>query len=361
MRYSKILEVGPIPPPYAGWGVRIQYVLEGLRQRQISCAAIDLGAGRKSARQGTETVESVWAYATKIVRYLWQGYRLHHHLNADSWKAYLLVLYGCVLSRFFLRPAVLTWHGGVPQRWFPKGRNIAADWGHWALLQLCSQIICNDEKIKQHLLAYRVRADKIVPIQAFSRQYLQYQQVELPESLNHFLESHTPRFFCYAYFRPEFHLETLLQGLKDLKTTFLEFGIVMVGFSKDSEKFREQIEAEGLSENVYFAGDLDRHQFLTLLQKADLTIRTPQRDGVSSSVLESLGLGVPVVAARNALRPESVFCYEAEDARDLANTVRRVMAMPPEQRRPPAPEIPDTVVDEIAVLVDAEHSTLQVA
>jgi hypothetical protein len=66
--------------------------------------------------------------------------------------------------------------------------------------------------------------------------------------------------------------------------------------------------------------------------------------------MESLALGVPVVAAANALRPPGVITYPCEDAHALADAVERVLALPPSQRRPAAPELTDTVSDELQVL-----------
>ncbi|NIL96078.1 MAG: hypothetical protein GTO62_02780, partial [Planctomycetales bacterium] len=74
-RYRKILEIGPIPPPYAGWGVRIDCVLDALRDRQIEVAALDLGANRKRKREKCDHVPSGFAYARKVLKYLLCGYR----------------------------------------------------------------------------------------------------------------------------------------------------------------------------------------------------------------------------------------------------------------------------------------------
>ena len=104
-RYTKILEIGPIPPPYAGWGVRIGYLLEEMRNRDIEVAALDLGPHRKVKRSHCDQIPSGFAYARKVVRYLRQGYRIHTHLNGESIKAYALVMYSTVLSWLFRRPA----------------------------------------------------------------------------------------------------------------------------------------------------------------------------------------------------------------------------------------------------------------
>ena len=354
MQYNKILEVGPIPPPHAGWGVRIQYVLDGLRERAVECAALSVGPDRRVPRPGVDLAPTAWHYAIKILAYLLRGYRIHFHLNGDSPKAYLMVLYGAGLSLLFARRAVLTWHGGVPQRFFPKGRHWLADLCHHALFRLHKAIICNDDQIKAYLMAYGIAPAKVVPIQAFSRQYLEFQEVPLPGDLEAFFEDRTPRMFCYAYFRPEFYLPVLVDALRTIQQRYPDFGLVMVGFKQGCNQMQTQLDELGLGDHVTFVGDLDRNQFLTLLSRVDLSIRTPIRDGVSSSVLEALGLGVPVVAAANPLRPAAVVQYPGEDSAALADAVTQVLTRQPANRRRPLVEIPDTVADEIQVLVHSE-------
>ena len=60
---------------------------------------------------------------------------------------------------------------------------------------------------------------------------------------------------------------------------------------------------------------------MTALSQATVCVRTHQRDGISSSVLEALALGVPVVAADNPMRPSQVHTYQADDPQDLAAKV----------------------------------------
>jgi glycosyltransferase involved in cell wall biosynthesis len=56
---------------------------------------------------------------------------------------------------------------------------------------------------------------------------------------------------------------------------------------------------------------------LTLLERSSVFVRTPACDGVSASVLESLALGIPVLASQNGHRPANVMTYREGDAADL--------------------------------------------
>ena len=349
-RYAKILEIGPIAPPHAGWGVRIGYVLEALKSRDVQTAALDVGPTRKIKRPHCDTVHSSLDYARKVFRYLRSGYRIHTHLNGESPKAYALVLYSTILSWMFRRRAVLTWHGGLGYRFFPSNGNPLVDTIHRTIFRLSERVICNDEIIKRKIMEYGVPEDKVVPIPAFSPQYLEFDRVELSAEIQRFLADHRPTLFCYTYYRPEFYLPELVTALRTLVDGSPRLGLVLVGYTAGSEPIRRRLREEGLENNVCLAGNLGRNEFLTLLEQCDLCVRTHQRDGISSSVLEALALGVPVVAADNPLRPPQVWTYPAEDPAALAQRVQEVLSLPPDARRPQSPEILDTVADEVAIL-----------
>ncbi len=335
-------------------------MLAEMRASGIECAAIDLGinrTNRPSGEQGIEGATNGISYATKVLKYLFRGYRVHNHLNGESWKAYLLVLYSTLMSWVFLRPPVLTWHGGLGYRWFPETNNVFVSAIHWLVFHLHTHTICNDDKIKEHILAYGVDETRVVPIPAFSRQYLNYQESVLPNEVTQFLERRNPSIFCYVYYRPEFYLDELVEAMKEVKGEFPDFGIMLVGCTKGSEECRQHASVAGLSDNILYVDDLDHDQFLTLLSKVDLCLRTHKRDGISSSVLEALSLGRPVVAAANPLRPDQVFTYAADDSSAMAKTVIRVLRMPKDQLPKEKPQIADTVADEIALLVQSDLET----
>ena len=360
-RYRKILEIGPIPPPYAGWGVRIDCVLDALRDRNIETAALDLGANRKVRREKCDHVPSGFAYARKVLHYLLRGYRIHAHLNGESAKAYVLVLYSTLLSWMFRRPAVLTWHGGLGYRWFPSSGNRLVDFVHRRIFRLSETVICNDECVKRHIVAYGVPPQKVLCIPAFTRQYIAFETSPLPPEVARFLERKDPVLFCYAYFRPEFYLPELIEALRTLVDRWPNLGLLLVGFTADSEDIRQRVQAMGLGDHVLFAGDLERAEFLTALSRATLCVRTHQRDGISSSVLEALALGIPVVAAANPMRPPQVVTYQAEEPDDLVRAVTQVLALPQADRIPERPPVNDTVEDEVRILIGEKPGQVAVA
>jgi len=80
-------------------------------------------------------------------------------------------------------------------------------------------------------------------------------------------------------------------------------------------------------------------------------LRTHLSDGVCSSVLEALALGVPVVASENRNRPAGVLTYAGNDPDALAAALDQVLEHRDEVvARLPRVEVRDTLAEEAALL-----------
>jgi glycosyltransferase involved in cell wall biosynthesis len=175
----------------------------------------------------------------------------------------------------------------------------------------------------------------------------------LPQELQEFLKRRNPIIVSYFFLRPEFFVESLVDALRRVALEVPNVGAVLIGADTRSEQVAEMVDKAGLKESVYHAGDLSHDQFMTLVAEAHLFIRTPQKDGVSSSVLEALSLKIPVIASENGTRPPGVVTFQAGDAADLACKVldawRRYHAVRSQTVPPP---IQDTVEEEAALLLN---------
>ncbi len=124
----------------------------------------------------------------------------------------------------------------------------------------------------------------------------------------------------YVSFRPEYGLEQLRQGMKLYRREQPDAGFIWLGFpEKEMVTAREYVQDWPAEEraSLLLLGNLTHDQFLTLLSRCFLCLRTPACDGVAASVLESLALAVPVVASENGRRPAGVVRYRDADAADI--------------------------------------------
>jgi glycosyltransferase involved in cell wall biosynthesis len=98
-------------------------------------------------------------------------------------------------------------------------------------------------------------------------------------------------------------------------------------------------------------GEVGHDEFLTLISRSDLFVRTPLTDGVCSSVLEAMYLGIPVVAADNGSRPAGVVTYDGSAVDDMVDRITKAL-MDINSLRSSISEIKGADEDSIAQLVD---------
>jgi len=254
------------------------------------------------------------------------------------------------------RRCYLTFHAGVIQRHFPKERGRLLAPAFRILFTIPRRIICNSEAVRRCIADYGIDSRKISAIPAFSREYLEFTRVTLPVPLESFLRQYPNAVFSYVRMRPLFYPVTLIDGMAEVLRRRNDIGLVICGGLGHSDpgvwpSVQAAIERHRLKDRICFVDDLDHDAFLTMLERSAVYLRTPITDGVASSVLEAVALGVPVVASENGTRPEGVITYAADDPAGLAEAVLGVLdtggnAVPATDHR----ELPDTVTDEVALL-----------
>ena len=356
MSPARILEVTSYPPPRAGWGIRVEFLKKRLEKEGHSCVVLNIGTSRRIPSPEYETVASSVDFVRKVWRFSRRGYVVHAHANGDSPTGLLLALVAQSIGLATGRRPFLTFHAGVIQRHFPRDKSGRLTPLFRLLFKMPRQIICNSEPVKACIAAYGVDPNRIVAIPAFSRQYLEFTTAALPAHVEEFLARYRTVVFTYVRMRPLFYPVTMIDGMAAVMQRRDDVGLIVCGGTGHADPgvwpaVQEAIARHGIADRVCFVDDLDHDAFLTALQRCALYLRTPITDGVASSVLESLALGIPVVACENGTRPAGVITYPATDAEALARAVESVIARRAEVVASSARlEVPDTVADEVAVL-----------
>lgn len=324
---ARILQIGNYPPPVCGWAMQTKALVEEIRRRGNVCCVLNLNENRKKQSDECIDVQGGFDYLRKLIRFALRGYRFQVHVNGQSAPGYLLALVAAIVGRLASKPVALSWRGGLQQKYFPRPKGFAVDWAFRLLFRLAGQISCNSEAVKHAIEQYGIGAERVAAIPAFSRQNLEYTQVPLDPEVETFLQGHHPVFFSYVSFRPEYQLPMLRNAMSKFRQSYPRAGFVWLGFpSKELPPARRFVagwstyEREGL----LLIGNLPHDAFLTLLTRCFAYIRTPTCDGVAASVLESLALGVPVIASENDNRPPHVTTYAEDDADDLCEKLTSV-------------------------------------
>ena len=357
-RPAKILEIGPYPPPRAGWALRIQFVRQRIEGMGHRCPVLNIGKNRKIPDSQYTTVRNALDYVMKVTWYSLRGYRIHMHTNGDVWPTgWALTLLAEVIGMLTAKRAVLTFHAGTHQVYFPRERSGKFIPVLYLMFALSKRIICNNAAVKEKIVEYGIAPEKIHPISAFSRQYVEIEETNLPDRIDAFLQRHDPVIFTYVFLRDGYYIDAMIDGLRQVREQWPGMGVVNVGSLDDSDPVvrkatERRLDEAGLAQHFFSAGDLTHDEFLTLLCRCDVYLRTPTTDGDSASVLEALSFGVPVVAAENGNRPASVITYRCDDAGDMSCRIGEVLSdRETASRNVIQPEIRDTVGEEADLLV----------
>jgi glycosyltransferase involved in cell wall biosynthesis len=237
-----------------------------------------------------------------------------------SKKGYGLALMAAVVGRLVNRPALVTFHGGLSQDYFPRSEWSLARSAFRLLFLTAGEVACDSEPIREAILKYGIRPEKVSSIATFSPQYLDFTPAPLSERVEKFLQEHPRVIVSYVSFRPEYRLDILREGMRRYRAIDPEAGFVWLGFPGKEMQAAEDFVASWPGEEqatLLLLGNLNHDEFLSFLSRCFLYLRTPECDGVAASVLESLALRVPVVASENGRRPAGVVTYRDGDAVDM--------------------------------------------
>jgi len=321
---ARILQIGNYPPPMCGWAIQTKLVTDELRRRGHVCEVLKINENRQIKDPAYIDVQGGMDYFWKIWRYAFRGYCLNIHVNGQSPKGYLLALAAVLVGRLCFRPARVTFHGGLAQRFFPRLDSLRLRWAFKLLFHLAGGIACDSAEIARAIASYGINSQKIAAIATFSAQYLEFEPVPLSLEIDSFLRGHSPVFFSYVSFRPEYRLGTLREAMTLVRRQFPQAGFIWLGFpEKEMPAAREYVNnfSTEEQESLLLLRNLEHDTFLSLLSRCTAYVRTPACDGVSASVLESLALKIPVIASENGRRPQGVLTYQELDVDGLCSAM----------------------------------------
>jgi glycosyltransferase involved in cell wall biosynthesis len=120
------------------------------------------------------------------------------------------------------------------------------------------------------------------------------------------------RLLTIARMTPKKGLSTVLEALAILKKRGIRFQYTLIGDGDDRSRVVSLIDSLGLRESVILPGTLPHGEVLSHFERSDLFVlgctlaRNGDRDGIPNVLVESMAVGVPVVATRFSAIPELV-------------------------------------------------------
>ncbi len=308
--------------------MQTKLLVEEIRRRGHVCEVLNINESRKIKSPEYVDVQNGFDYVRKLCWFALKGFRFQVNVNGQSKPGYILALIALVIARFAGRFSTLSWRGGLQQKYFPRQTGFVR-WAYRQLFRLAGSISCDSASVKHAIQSYGIRPDRIVAIPPFSKQNLSFKRVPLSREVEAFLSRCSPVFFCYVSFRPEYELPTLRIAMDKFRKDYPRAGFIWLGFpSKEMPAVRQFFGGWPANERsgLLLLGNVSHDEFLSLLSRCTAYLRTPTCDGVAASILESLALGIPVVASENGTRPRAVVTYRERDEADMRAKLAFVLA-----------------------------------
>lgn len=107
---------------------------------------------------------------------------------------------------------------------------------------------------------------------------------------------------------------------------------VIIGEGKEREELENWVEELKLKKNVILPGKLDNYEAARLLKAFDIYINSSVKEGLTTTIIEAMQAGLPVVATRVGGTPEIVddqengFLLDSESSKDLAEKIKSVLS-----------------------------------
>jgi len=320
MPETKVLLVGPYPPPHGGISVHVAGLERELRDAGVPCRVLDLDP-RQAPRPGVLTLRGGFDLVRIVRDHARAGFSLHLHTNGHGFKSWLVAA-ACAVAGRRAPALVVTLHSGMLPAYVANAGPLVRAFVQCVALAY-SHIVCVNPAIRATLLVLGVPADRLLVRPAFLP--ATPPAGPPPPVLDTWMRAHTPVLASALFFRPEYGVDLLLEAVDRLRAVYPRLGCVVMG-SGDRREAETIVEQRGLAEHVRFAGDLDHDDCLRVIARSDAFVRPTRADGDSISVREALALGVPTVASAVGTRPDGVHLFPAGDVDAFVHAVAQVLA-----------------------------------
>ncbi|KKS14407.1 MAG: hypothetical protein A3I32_02540 [Candidatus Yanofskybacteria bacterium RIFCSPLOWO2_02_FULL_45_10] len=167
--------------------------------------------------------------------------------------------------------------------------------------------------------------------------------------------SHTPRLVSIGRIAPSKDYETLIVAVKQLVAQGQALSVEIVGGIGVPEdqaylaKLQALVRDNQLEQIFVFKGALPNKTILPILQSADIFLNMGQTGSLDKAILEAMACGTPVLSCNEALAEvlgveNSHLMYPKKDPQVLAQKIRMILQLTPEERQKLSAKLREVVV-----------------
>jgi len=325
----RVTLIGHYPPPYGGVATLMQQMEAALKAAGCRMEIFNLGHGKPEAEnvrnfdttnRAREVLELRSAMASS-------DSDVFHYVSA-SYRSFWLGTVCLALAGLARKTMVVSFVGGAFPDFIGSLGPVKRAWARFALSRASALLACNGE--------IEAVLRKLAPAAAIGRMTNSFpmprgERRGLPGGVIRFIESHGPIICTTGAAQSEYGLLGAIEAVAGLRSEFPDIGFVLVmtryGTGEYEREIHNAIADHRLDTCVMIAKNLP--DFVALLERADVFLRSTLVDGDSMSVREALYLGVPTVASDTAFRPDGVIEYRKGDVADMTEKLETALRAGP--------------------------------
>lgn len=319
----RIVQIGPVPPPFGGVYANLRNIHELLISRGHSSAIV--AVTDKDAVSEDDAVFKPRS-AFELLRYLVFGKfdLVHYHIGGEVTVRVAALMLVC--GGLFGKRSVITFHSGG------YAAKAAADAARFSLrgfaFRAVDLVIGVNEQMLEMFRGFGVKASKMRLIPPYELRRPDA-NTSVPENIANFTAKHSPLIISVGGLEAEYGHSDAVAAFPEIKNVHENAGLLIAGSGSMAAELQASIASAGLENAVMLAGDIPHETLLKLMSEADVIFRITRFDGDAVSVREGLFLGTPVVATDNGMRPKGVILVPLKlDAKDLVNAVGKALNSP---------------------------------
>lgn len=308
-QYNSLLIVGYYPPPLGGISVHIYRLHKQLPNSRV------LDTGKEESFKGQK--------ALRLFIDLLMGKYQAVHIHVYDIKILLVVWIARFLKKFDI---VFTAHN---PRLFQVNNNYLKKFYRLFLAKVDYLIAVSDHIIEDYRENGVDLPENIYIKNAFISPPMEEEESILesyPESLNDFIDSHSPILTANASSIimigevDLYGLDMCIQLTNKLKNDFPNIGFVFALADEQRSinyinSMKELIEKLGIENNFYFL--TGQKELWPLFKQSNLMVRPTYSDGYGISIAEALYFSSPAIASAVCNRPEGTILFKNRDIDDL--------------------------------------------
>lgn len=330
MKKSKVLVIGPTPPPYHGVSVVTEMILNSNLQKRFRIVHLDIADRRTLSNIGTIDFTNIYLtfkfFFCFLKLCLSENPKIVYLPISQGIWGYLRDCLFLIPAKLFQRKVIIHLHGGYFREFYEKSNKILKMIIKWTLKDVQRAIVLG-QRLK-YIFHGLIPDDRITVLpNGIKREFIEklkgnFQNQKLKPNISSIL-------FLGSLLKTK-GLMDLIQAVSLVVTKRKNVNFVFAGEMRSNKEKKEVegfINRNGIQSFIKFPGVVTGERKARLILSSDIFILPSHSEGQPLTVLEAMAAGLPVITTNVGVLTETVidcengFIVEKKNPREIAEKI----------------------------------------